>query len=134
MTLPHRLLLVDDEAAILFAMEDFLVRFGYRVDRASSRAEAERLLAGDQAYALAIVDLRLGAEEPRGGLDLLRRIRESSPQTRTILLTAYQSPEVEAELAALGADRLLSKPQPLARLAEEVSALLGGRPESDAGE
>jgi DNA-binding response OmpR family regulator len=123
MTSPHRLLLVDDEETILFALGDFLARSGYHVDRASSRLEAERLLAGER-YALAIVDLRLGVLEPRGGLDLLRRIRESSPQTRTILLTAYDSPEVEAELAALGADRLLSKPQPLARLAAEVAALV----------
>lgn len=127
MTSPHRLLLVDDEEAILFAMGDFLARSGYQVDRAGSRAEAERLLAGGGRYALAIVDLRLGATEPRGGLDLLRRIREVSPQTQTILLTAYGSPDVEAELTALGAGRLLLKPQPLARLAEEVSALLAGR-------
>ena len=127
MSLQHRLLIVDDEEAILFAMGDFLVRSGYQVDRASSRQEAERLLAGEP-YSLAIVDLRLGATEPRGGLDLLRRIRESSPQTQTILLTAYGSPEVEAELAALGAGRMLSKPQPLTRLASEVSELLAGRP------
>jgi len=126
-SLQHRLLIVDDEEAILFAMGDFLVRSGYQVDRASSRQEAERLLAGEP-YSLAIVDLRLGATEPRGGLDLLRRIRESSPQTQTILLTAYGSPEVEAELAALGAGRMLSKPQPLTRLASEVSELLAGRP------
>ena len=126
MTLPHRLLLVDDEEAILFAMGDFLVRCGYEVDRARNRAEAEHLL-GSEPYSLAIVDLRLGATEPRGGLDLLRQIRDNRPQTQTILLTAYGSPEVEAELAAIGADRLLSKPQPLARLAEEVSALLAQR-------
>jgi hypothetical protein len=35
---------------------------------------------------------------------------------------------VEAEASTLGADRLLSKPQPLARLAAEVSALLDGTP------
>ncbi len=123
MTRPQRLLLVDDEEAILFAMGDFLVRSGYEVDRANSRGAAERLLAGPP-YALAIVDLRLGAEEPRGGLELLRQIRGCSPQTRTILLTAYGSAEVEAELATLGADLLLSKPQPLARIAKEVSTLL----------
>jgi DNA-binding response OmpR family regulator len=126
-SLQHRLLIVDDEEAILFAVGDFLVRSGYQVDRASSRQEAERLLAGEP-YSLAIVDLRLGATEPRGGLDLLRRIRESSPQTQTILLTAYGSPEVETELAALGADRMMSKPQPLTRLAAEVAELLAGRP------
>ncbi len=125
MTRLPRLLLVDDEEAILFAMGDFLLRSGYQVDRANSRAAAEDLIAGS-SYALAIVDLRLGAEEPRGGLELLRQIRKSSPHTRTILLTAYGSSEVEAEATAVGADLLLSKPQPLTRIAREVSTLLAG--------
>jgi DNA-binding response OmpR family regulator len=124
-----RLLIVDDEAAILFAMGDYLSRSGYAVDRAGSRGEAERLLAA-ALYDLIIADLRLGAE-PRGGLEVLRRARERQPRVRTILLTAYGSAEVEAELAQLGAGRLLSKPQPLARIAEEVEELLRpGRPAS----
>ena len=125
-----RLLIVDDEAAILFAMGDYLSRRGYAVDRAGSRPEAEALLATG-SYALVIVDLRLEATEPRAGLDILRRVRERQPQARTILLTAYGSAEVEAELAGLGTGRLLSKPQPLARIAEEVAELLGShRPDS----
>jgi CheY-like chemotaxis protein len=130
MSRPPRLLVVDDEAAILFAMGDYLSRSGYEVDRARSRAEAEGLLAA-APYDLVLVDLRLGVSEPRGGLEVLRRLRERQPRTRAILLTAYGSAEVEAELAAFGAVRLLSKPQPLARIAVEVAELLAsGRPES----
>jgi DNA-binding response OmpR family regulator len=125
---PPRLLIVDDEPTINFALWDFLVRLGYRVDRARSRSEAEGLLAGEP-YALALIDLRLGVAEPRGGLSLVRRMRERSPNARVILLTAYGSAEIETELAALGTDfLLLSKPQPLARLAEEVERLLALRP------
>lgn len=125
-----RLLVVDDEPAILFALADYLARSGYAVDRARSRTEAEGLLVA-ASYDLVVVDLRLGVSEPRGGLAVLRRLREHQPGTRAILLTAYGSAEVEAELAAFGAVRLLSKPQPLARLAEEVAGLLAGdRPES----
>jgi DNA-binding NtrC family response regulator len=125
-----RLLIVDDEPAILFAMGDYLSRSGYAVDRARSREEAEVLLAA-ALYDLVIADLRLGASEPRGGLEVLRQVRARQPRARTILLTAYGSPEVEAELARLGAGRLLSKPQPLARIAEEVEELLEPRrPES----
>ena len=122
-----RLLVVDDEESILFALWDYLVRSGYEVDRARNRQEAERLLDGPP-YALAIVDLRLGVQEPHGGLHVLRRVRERSPRARTILLTAYGSPEMESELSAEGAGLLLSKPQPLARIAEEVSRLLAGCP------
>jgi DNA-binding response OmpR family regulator len=124
---PPRLLIVDDEATINFALWDYLVRSGYQVDRARNRREAEDLLAGEP-YALAIIDLRLGVSEPRGGLSLVRRVRERSPGARVILLTAYGSPEIEAELAGLGTGLLLlSKPQPLARLADEVARLLAQR-------
>ncbi|HYO15558.1 MAG TPA: response regulator [Thermoanaerobaculia bacterium] len=124
---PPRLLIVDDEATINFALWDYLVRFGFQVDRARTRSEAEALLAGEP-YALAIIDLRLGAAEPRGGISLIRRVRERFPAARIILLTAYGSPEIEAEIADLGSDLLvLSKPQPLARLAEEVVKLLARR-------
>lgn len=126
----HRLLVVDDEAAILFAMGDYLSRRGYEVDRAGNREQAVSLLAAG-SYALVVVDLRLGVHEPRGGLDVLRRLREGQPETPVILLTAYGSAEVEAELTGLGTVRLLSKPQPLARIAEEVAELIAGdRPES----
>jgi two-component system response regulator PilR (NtrC family) len=124
-----RLLVVDDEAAILFAMADYLSRHGYAVDGAPNREEAERLLAAVR-YDLVIADLRLGTAEPRGGLDVLRQARALQPWARTILLTAYGSVEVETELAQLGAGRLLSKPQPLARIVEEVGELLAARPDS----
>lgn len=122
--LPLRLLVIDDEESILFAMWDYLTQLGYDVDQARNRREAENLLAAGDPYALVIADLRLDVSDPRGGLRLLRRAREVSPQTRTILLTAFGSPDVEAELAALGADRLLSKPLPLDHVAREVDLLL----------
>lgn len=128
----RRLLIIDDEEAISFAMWDFFSRSGYRVDRARTRAEAESLLAGPEDYDLVIADLRLSVQDPRAGLDLLRLARSRSPLVRMVLLTAYGSPEVEAELAALGDALLLSKPQPLVRIQEEVARLLGtpGRPDS----
>lgn len=119
-----RLLVVDDEEAISFAMWDYLGRCGYTVDRARSREEAEAFLESRGAYALVIADLRLSVYDPRGGLGLLRRVRERYPASRIILLTAYGSSDVEAELAALGGYILLSKPQPLERLRDEVDRLL----------
>jgi CheY-like chemotaxis protein len=128
MSPPHRLLIVDDEEAILFALGDFLTRKGYEIDRASHREQAATLLAAGN-YALVIVDLRLGVNEPRGGLEVLRRLRERQPETPAILLTAYGSAEVEAALAGLGPVRLLWKPQPLALILQEVEELLSGSPE-----
>jgi CheY-like chemotaxis protein len=42
-----------------------------------------------------------------------------------VLLTAYGSPEIEAEARRLGVDSFLHKPKPLTEVAEVVAGLLG---------
>ena len=95
-----RILVVDDQESICLAMKDYLEHRGHHVDCASQLLEAEALLSAGR-YAVVIADLRLSASEPAGGLRLLRRVRESSPRTRTVLLTAYGSPQAEAEARRL---------------------------------
>ena len=120
---PGRILVVDDEESICLAMKEYLEHAGYEVDSASDRAAAEALLAPDR-YAVVIADLRLSAADASGGLRLLRRVRESSPQTRTVLLTAYGSPEAEAEARRMGVDALLAKAAGLREVASVVRGLL----------
>lgn len=118
-----RILVVDDQESICLAMKDYLEHRGYAVDCASALAEAERLLAPGR-YDVVIADLRLSPAEPSGGLRLLRRVREGSPGTRTVLLTAYGSPEAESEARRLGVDALLAKAEGLNEVASVVSGLL----------
>jgi DNA-binding response OmpR family regulator len=118
-----RILVVDDEPSICLAMKDYLEHAGYHVDSAHEPHEAEALLAPGR-YAVVIADLRLSAREPTGGLRLLRRVRESCPGTRTVLLTAYGSPEAEAEARRMGVDALLAKAAGLREVAGVVRGLL----------
>ena len=116
-----RVLVVDDEEAIQLAMKDYLETRGYEVDCAGGLDDAEALVDSVQ-YQVVIVDLRLSAAEQAGGLRLLRYVRQSSPDTRTVLLTAYGSPEAEAEARRIGVDALLAKSDGLG----EVAAVLRG--------
>ena len=125
-----RLLVVDDEQSILLAMREYLEHRGFRVDCASSPAEAEALLLGQGAYDVVIADLRLSAADAAGGLRLLRRVRERHPSTRTVLLTAYGSPEVEAEARRLGVDALFAKSHRLEEVASLVRSLAPAVPEA----
>jgi DNA-binding response OmpR family regulator len=118
-----RILVVDDEESICLAMKEYLEHRGHEVDCVGRRVEAEGLLAPGR-YAVVIADLRLSASEPQGGLQLLRRVRECCPQTRTVLLTAYGSPEAEAEARRLGVDALLAKTEGLREVASVVRGLL----------
>lgn len=117
----RRVLVVDDEEAIQLAMKDYLETRGYEVDCAGALDDAEALVDAVR-YEIVIVDLRLSAAEQAGGLRLLRYVRQSSPHTRTVLLTAYGSPEAEAEAKRIGVDALLAKSDGLG----EVAAVLRG--------
>lgn len=124
-----RLLVVDDEAVIRFAVSDYLTSCGWQVDVAEDRAGAESL-AGLHVYDAAIVDLRLGNWEAgaEGGLAVVTRLAAASPRPRLVVLSAFCTPELDARLVAAGADLVLAKPQPLVALGDRLRELLGHPP------
>jgi DNA-binding response OmpR family regulator len=112
-----RILIVDDEKSIRFALDRYFSQQGYAVDVAADGADA-RLLVRHNDYALAIVDLHLDTAQSADGLDLAAWIRTQSPATAVIILTALGSPEVEARAAAVGVSSFLRKPMRLASVAD----------------
>jgi two-component system response regulator (stage 0 sporulation protein F) len=69
-------------------------------------------------FDLIITDLRTPGAS---GLELIRRVHQTSPGTRTMLITAFGSPEIEKQVRALGATYL---PKPFA-LQDFVAAVQG---------
>lgn len=122
-----KLLIVDNEETILFALKRYFSRLRYRVDAASELEEAEALVTHTR-YDLVIADLSLTCGGSTEGLEILRYLRKQSPATHAILLTAYGSPAVEREARRRGARVVLQKPQPLPEIARVASELLGGAP------
>jgi len=119
----RRILLVDDEASIRFAVSDYLSARGFSVDCACDLVEATALL-GRCDYAVVVADLRLRATGDEGGLELLLYVRDRYPSARTVLLTAYGSPAIELEARRRGAEAVLLKPQPLSEIARIIDGLL----------
>jgi len=124
--MPTRILVVDDEESILSALCDYLELRGYEVDRARSGEEAEACLAR-ASHAALIADLRLAPSVERSGLEVVVTARRANPRIRTLLLTAYRSPEVEEQARQAGVDRVLVKPMPLTEVAGALGGLLEGR-------
>src|SRR5213593_4216253 len=91
-----RLLLVDDDESILFALERYFSRHGFAVDSARELEEAEAL-AAFTAYDLVIADLSLSAEGTTEGLEIIRHVRRYCRNARTILLTGNATPVIERE-------------------------------------
>lgn len=119
-----RVLIVDDEPAVLEAMAQYLTAYGLRVDGAREREEAEALLMAYE-YDLMIADMRLTGIHGREGLELLNFVRERQPHTRVVLITAHGSRELDEEARRRGADCFLEKPLPLSQLAAAAFRLLG---------
>jgi len=122
---PRRLLILDDEEAILLPLSEFFREHGYCVVATREPEEAEALLDHDP-FDLVILDLAL-TRFGREGLEVLSAIRSHSPWLPVIILSGNISPEIEDLAAELKADAVLMKPQPLDELAMRVAELLGDR-------
>jgi putative two-component system response regulator len=122
----HRILLIDDKEPLLFALSDYFGAQGFQVDCART-AETARTMLAAATYSLVITDLRLTGTESAEGLEIVGHVRERFPDTATVLLTAYGTPEVEREARKRGVHLILPKPQALPELKEKVVVLLEDR-------
>lgn len=121
----NRILIVDDEKSILFALEKYFEQHGFAVDTAADANEALELIERNP-YALAIIDIHLsGQTDLAEGLDIAAQLRDSSPDTAVILMTALGTPETERRAAEIGAHSFLRKPTRLAHVADIAFGLIG---------
>jgi DNA-binding NtrC family response regulator len=118
-----RLLVVDDEVDVCFAMHSYFTGRGFRVDTATSLDAALGCIgAGD--YAAVVADLRLSGSDGVEGLELLRHVRATDATLPFILITGYGTPGVVEAATRLGVSRMLVKPQPLSDIADALNAQL----------
>jgi DNA-binding response OmpR family regulator len=123
--MPFRILLVDDELPILFAMHHFLTAKGFEVTCASELEEAQALLANDD-FDIVVTDLRLSSLQGAEGLTVIESVKAAASDSRVIVLTAHATAEVEAEARRLGVNLFLRKPASLPELVIKMTELMVG--------
>ena len=101
-----RILIVDDETSIRAQLEESLREAGFETRTAANGEEAAKL-AHEQSFDLCLSDIRMPV---LGGIDLLKRLRETSPETMVVLMTAYGGLETAIQALRLGAVDYLLKP------------------------
>jgi DNA-binding NtrC family response regulator len=113
-----RVLVVDDEPLIRWSVTETLTDGGYHVLSASDGRSAVQALADSPLpVEVVVLDLRL---PDISDLSLLAKIRQLSPCSRVILMTAYRTPELFDTALGLGAFRVISKPVEMHELAALV--------------
>lgn len=117
----RRVLVVDDEPMIVNGVTMMLGLENIESAKALDFDGAVAALAV-LFYPVIIADLRLRTEAE--GRRLLATIRESTPESRVVVLTAYATPEVEAALLAGGVSMVLHKPASSDAILDAVNALL----------
>jgi DNA-binding NtrC family response regulator len=110
-----RLLLVDDEPALVDLLKKYLERLGYEVDARTDPTEAlEQYDSNPERYALVLTDLTLPG---MSGEKMIERMQLRNPKMRAIISSGYPYQPVSRQVAYLQKPFL---PKMLADLIEKM--------------
>lgn len=115
-----RILIVDDEPSILLSLSHLFGNENVAVITSTKMEDAEEAL-GMYVFDLVIADIRLSGVYGIEGLELLSYIREISPSTKVIIMTAYGSNEMREIAYDRGAFHYYEKPIDVNDLVEKVT-------------
>jgi len=115
----RRILLVDDELAILLTLKAILEIHGFDVETAGSAKEAISKLK-TSGYHMVITDMKMETE--KSGYDVIRAAKKTDYNPAVAVLTAY--PLLGGEWKNEGAQSMLVKPMNTDDLLRQIEALL----------
>jgi DNA-binding response OmpR family regulator len=115
----QRILLVDDELAILLTLKAVLEIHGFDVETAASAREAKSKLKAN-VYHMVITDMRMESES--AGLEVVQAAKKAPYNPAVAMLTAFPAPGTEWN--DHGMDQVLVKPMNTSDLLLQLEALL----------
>ena len=123
--LKRRVLVVDDEALVRWAVSEMLTAAGYEVLEARDGASAIRAVTDRRgAVDVILLDLRLPDSQD---LRLLGALVAMAPAAAIVLMTAYGTKEIKQEALRIGACQIVSKPFDILDVVPFVAAALATR-------
>ena len=121
MSAKNRILVVDDEEALRAVLSTELESEGYVVKSAGDGEEAIRILQGE-SFHLILLDIKMPNVD---GFEVLKFVKQQSPQTKVIMLTGFADLKNAIESKKLGAEDFVCKPYDLVDLLTTVERVLG---------
>jgi two-component system response regulator AtoC len=101
-----RILLAEDDEIMRVSVYDRLKQFDWQVDEVENGLEGVKMLEKND-YHLVISDIRMPEMD---GMKLLEKVKELSPETDTIIMTAYGSVNDALDCLRQGASDYILKP------------------------
>jgi two-component system response regulator PilR (NtrC family) len=101
-----RILVVDDEESIREFLEIMLKKEGFEITLAEDGAMAKDVLA-KKTFDMIISDLQM---PNMNGIELLKHVKETSPDTVFMMITAFGTTETAVEAMKMGAYDYITKP------------------------
>ena len=119
----QRILIVEDDPAVLSVCLDMLNGLGYRCEVAADAAGALHRLTGEQGYDLLFSDVVM----PGGlnGIELARRAQAMRPELKVLLTSGYLGDAVQGLSHEFA---LIEKPYERAALAAQIRSVLASAP------
>src|SRR5437764_7590944 len=112
-----KILLIEDDPAIVTSLQEILAADGYAVSLAK-RGDEGLALAQSSPFDVVVTDLKLPG---LSGLELIRQLHASLPRLPLILMTAHGTTETAIEATKFGAYDYLLKPFEMSELLELVA-------------
>jgi len=111
-----RIIIIDDDKSIRQVLKTILEQEGYTVDTADTGKQAI-LKTNEKAYNLALIDMRLPDID---GIDLILKIKDTTPRMRKIIVTGYPTIQNAMEAVNRQADAFILKPFDVERVLQTI--------------
>ena len=114
----RKILLVEDEAVLREALQDWLTADGYEVETTESGEEALEKIKNEE-FGVIVLDLRLPGLD---GLRVFEEVKDVKPEIKGVIITAYPSNETLTKAKEIGLLDYLPKPFNV----EDLEKIIGG--------
>jgi CheY-like chemotaxis protein len=111
-----RLLVLDDDHHILALLRAYFGGLGWHVEACAEATAGLQLADSDAPFDAVICDLHFTGGHQGEGYEILSRARSRRPHSAVVLFTGASGAGIREEALRRGADEVVAKPAPLARL------------------
>ena len=102
----HKILIVDDDPAVLDILGDFIAVFGFEYETATDGLEAVEILKKN-GFDIVLTDMMMPNMD---GMELLNHIHNNYPETKVMVVTGYDRTFTYTDVINAGASDFISKP------------------------